>query len=431
MGKLNSFVLTELGSEEPQPETIQQKILVEALNITRSVITGAEITDVRLLDNTSRDLYFAATQGEAWNRGSLNEISARKAHRFPVDETPATSAGAYVFQTGKSYSIPNLTKTVGIFYSEKLTFPGVTRIIVAPIKVGNKVFGVLDIRGSGKGRFSRNAESIADLLGRQLGLYQYLATTIGKLQKAELELQAQVQERIQTLEDLAHQIKSPIYQAQARVQAVLRTSLSDERLETSLLAIRGLTRKAKSVTMSTMLYSSLAKNKTIRPKLQELDSDSLIKILIEAASDNKLMIEPDRQISIYVERKSFEVLDHNDIKIDRDLLEQAINNLLDNAGKYSFNSTTVRVYGGLTASSRFHITVENEGLSLKPTEVGKCTSRGWRGDTATWTTGEGSGIGLWIVDNIMSIHKGELIIIPTDSRDKTEIKLVFPSTAEG
>jgi signal transduction histidine kinase len=43
------------------------------------------------------------------------------------------------------------------------------------------------------------------------------------------------------------------------------------------------------------------------------------------------------------------------------------------------------------------------------------------------TTGEGSGIGLWIVDHIMKAHEGELIVVPTTSDGITEVKLVFPS----
>jgi signal transduction histidine kinase/GAF domain-containing protein len=424
IGKLNSFVLKELKSATPD----ERVIFTEALKITGSVIDGAEVMDVRLLDKEKRELYFAAVHGKAWSRGSRAEITERRAHTFPVDETPPTSAGAHVFQTGSVYKIRSVNKMVeGTFYSEKLTFPEVKRMIVAPIKVESDIFGVLDIRGTGRRAFPRNAEAIAELLGRQLGLYHYLATTIGKLHETELDLKAQMDERIRSLEDLAHQIKSPVYQAHERVQNILRGGLADERLDLGMRAVRGLTRKAKRVTHSTMLYASIARKKTIKPKLTKLDSDYMIPMLIEAASDNSLTIEPRRQISIQVDRDSFLVLDTNGVHADRDLLEQAVNNLLDNAGKYSYERTTVEVFGGLTGTNRFHITVCNRGLPIKASEILKCIERGWRSDMATWSTGEGSGIGLWIVNTIMGLHYGELIIIPTDPEDRTEIKLVFPN----
>ena len=56
-------------------------------------------------------------------------------------------------------------------------------MIIAPIQVEDKKFGVLDIRGTGKRHFPRQAEAIAELLGQQLGLYRYLAAIIGQLRK--------------------------------------------------------------------------------------------------------------------------------------------------------------------------------------------------------------------------------------------------------
>ena len=425
IGKLNNYVLKELASVNPN----EKRIMAEALRITRAVVKDAEIMDVRLVDETTNELFFFATDGDDWNKGSIREVANRKAHRFSVGSQPPTSAGAHVMQTRQTYSIPDITHR-GSFYSEQLTFPGVKRMIVAPLKVESEIFGVLDIRGTGKKGFPRNAEAIADLLGVQLGLYHYLAKTVGKLHKVELDLEAQAQERIQTLEDLAHQIKGPIYQAHERIQSVLRATLSDERLENSLLAIRGLARKSKRVTMSTMLYSALARNKHIQPKPELLDYAYLIRMLIEAASDNSLMIDPRRRLNIQVDRKSFEIVDQIAFEADRDLLEQAVNNLLDNAGKYSFENTVIDVYGGITATGRFHVTVENEGLPLSSVDIQNCVKRGWRSDLAKWTTGEGSGIGLWIVDSIMIAQKGSLVIIPTDAESKTQIKLIIPKAKD-
>src|SRR5205085_1373875 len=93
--------------------------------------------------------------------------------------------------------------------------------------------------------------------------------------------------------------------------------------------------------------------------------------------------------------------------------------------KYSYKDTTIRVFCGITGTNRFHITVLNTGLSIHPTEITRCVERGWRGSDAKWTTGEGTGIGLWVVDNIMRAHEGNLLITPT-SEGVTEVKLVFP-----
>jgi signal transduction histidine kinase len=149
-------------------------------------------------------------------------------------------------------------------------------------------------------------------------------------------------------------------------------------------------------------------------------------MLVESATDNQLMIETSRNIRIVVDRKSFEVLNSVIVLADIDLLEQAINNVLDNAAKYSYRDTSIRMSAGLTHGGRFHISVLNTGLKIGKADVKHCIERGWRSEMATLTTGEGSGIGLWIVNLIMQIHQGELIVSPTNAKNQTDVKLIMP-----
>jgi signal transduction histidine kinase len=114
------------------------------------------------------------------------------------------------------------------------------------------------------------------------------------------------------------------------------------------------------------------------------------------------------------------------VRFDRHLLEQAILNLLDNAAKYSFSDTVIGIYGGLTGPDRFHISIVNKGFRLSASDAAKAVKRGWRSEDARHSTGEGSGIGLWIVDNIMKAHGGELVVVPSDLDGYTEVKLIFP-----
>jgi CheY-like chemotaxis protein len=103
---------------------------------------------------------------------------------------------------------------------------------------------------------------------------------------------------------------------------------------------------------------------------------------------------------------------------------------MDNAAKYSYDRSTVRVGAGIQArGSEYFIAFANEGFEVRPEEIAKLKERGYRSDRAVWATGEGSGIGLWIVDEIMKAHGGRLLIIPTQNRI-TEVRLVFPLLKE-
>ena len=225
VSRLNRFVQAELTRDMPN----ELRILNEALKLTSNVIHGAEIMDVRLFDARTNELYFAATHGAAWNQGTESEIEERKRRRFRVLEEPG-SAGAHVFKTAQLYVVKDAETDP--YYSK--TFPSIKQMIVAPMSVERERFGVLDIRANAGSEFSTHAEAVAELLGQQIGLYYYLAKVMQRLRQAETELKDHVSalkklqnQQAQTFEDLEHQFKSPIVQAYARIESVLKEAPDD------------------------------------------------------------------------------------------------------------------------------------------------------------------------------------------------------------
>jgi signal transduction histidine kinase len=396
-------------------ELNEVRIFGEALELAESAIRGADILDIRLLDEPKQELYYFATRGAEWEAGGPGQSAARKAVRYPVDYGSPASIGAQVVGSGRTYMATDLT-TDPLFHGR---FPRTKRFIAVPVRSRDKIIGVLDIRGTGPSDFAKHAVPIAELLGQQLGLYNYLGSTI-------LELRRTQKEQTETYQDLGHQLKSPIFQAQARIQSVLRSLPSDGPMTANFNAIRGLLGKAKRVAMGIRLFAQLAGKRVELSQSVPLRADDLIKTLIQYASDHRMLLGTERGVTFHVDPKGFEALRKNEVRLDYDLLEQAVNNVLDNAFKYSFPKTTVRIGGGITSTGWFHISVINEGIRLRASEIDKSKERGWRSEDAEATTGEGSGLGLWIVDHIMKAHKGELVVVPTTASNLTEVKLLFP-----
>ena len=366
IGEMNDFVYKELTKDKPE----ESRIFKKALQVISPVIKGADVMNVHRNYGTTPDLDFVK------------------------------------FDT--------------------------KRRIVAPISIKDEVYGELDIRVKGKSPFPSRAGVMADLVGRQLGLYLYLQTIVGELRTTQADLKdkniglEKVQaQQIQAFQDLWHQLQSPMLPALTRIQLLLKQAPAKSKLESDLLAIRGLFRKVRRVSMSLKLFVELARKETIQAKTSPVQPKDLIQMLIEGARDNQLMTDPHRDIRFNVDKLSLETFRATYIEINLDLLAQAVMNILDNARKYSFDKTEIRIYGGLTKTGRFHLTVSNTGLPIRPEEVTQCIERHWRGGRAELTVGEGSGIGLWIVHNIMKGHKGDLVIIPTEEHI-TEVKLVFP-----
>lgn len=420
VGQLTALAKRELSRPTPN----EQYILREALRVASSSIQGADILDIRLFDESRGELYLAATYGDAWHSGSTSDRDQRIKKRYPVNGELHRSIGASVFLTREVYMANDSTHDVA-----DDMFPETRRILVVPIVMEDKCFGVIDIRGVGDNAFPRHARSIAGLLGEQLGLYHYLSMLIGRMQTAESELRRSMEVQARTMEDLKHQLSTPIIQLHKRIQSVLlsRAVMSDEYLLRRLQAVRGLSSKSKRVSMNTGLFAALAAESVIPFESVRLSFERLSRLLAEAAADTEIMLERYRSISVRVEKRSIEIVRDFEVDVDPNLLEQAVSCILDNAGKYSFNDTTIRVYCGVTGTGRFHITVANTGIKLLPSDVRFCSTRGWRSQQAIDSTGEGTGIGLWVVDAIMKAHGGELVVVPTSSDGVTEAKLVFPA----
>lgn len=226
------------------------------------------------------------------------------------------------------------------------------------------------------------------------------------------------------IEDLEHQLRGPLSAALARLNYILREKKFDSSLEKEILAIRGLCRKANRVAESARLFVLFdSPEPQIRLNRMRISNDGLRRMLVECAQDNEILLSPERRITIKCDLNGFDSI--REFYADPELLQQAINNLLDNAGKYSFPNTTVLI-SAQCAKEKVFITVVNQGIRIRPQELSTCLTRGWRGQESMMVTGEGSGIGLWVVDRIMKAHEGAILISPTDTSNQTSVRLEFP-----
>ena len=94
---------------------------------------------------------------------------------------------------------------------------------------------------------------------------------------------------------------------------------------------------------------------------------------------------------------------------DSEALSRAIRNLLDNAVKYSLDNKTVWVdvarHGGHVA-----IQVRDRGLGISPAEQKEILKKFVRGSAAGKAGVKGTGIGLTMVQHIVSAHRGKLLL---------------------
>jgi signal transduction histidine kinase len=436
LGALDDFAFDALARGVADAERL---ICEEALRLAASAMKGADVLDVRVADEDEGVLRLFAVHGDAWERADATPL---RQFTFPLDDSDdaawadALQKGGTCMRTGNS---------IERFYSEN--FPGASQMMTFPIPLPGGRRGVLDVCTTGGESFSEHDTAFAEVLSKRLGCYGCQTLGLERMAAADaarlaaldraLEAEAKLEEseqiHNQLHEDLSHQLRSPIISAHARVQKVLSREPLGNELKKKLQAIRGLCSKVSKVTMSTKLFAALARGDAFVPNLSPLWHDDLYKMLVELVSDNGLLVHPAQCVSFRINLQAMTSLPTSNplADVDNDLIQQALNNLLDNAGKYSYENTTVRIAAALDKDDNFFISVVNRGLPINASDARECTKRRWRGDKAKKTIGEGSGLGLWIVKHIMNAHGGKLEVIPTTTpNNETEVRLVFPKRRE-
>ena len=117
--------------------------------------------------------------------------------------------------------------------------------------------------------------------------------------------------------------------------------------------------------------------------------------------------------------------DHLPAYGDRDMVQQAVANLLDNAVKFSPPGSTVRLEARL-AGGRLAISVSDQGPGIPPEDRARASERFFRGEAARSTPG--AGLGLALVQAVAQLHGGESML--EDAAPGLRARLVLPVAEE-
>jgi len=406
----------------------EMEVFRKALDLANKVIPCAQINDIRLADKEKKYLEYVVFWGDEWERGNQDEIVARKARTFLLND-PGNSVGARVLHENRAI-IDNKTSENPEY---RHAFPDLTTgMIIAPIGTATDVVGVMDFRTTEDRTFPRYATTIVELLGRQLGLYHALAATVKDVETHRAKLAKVVQQQQNFFKDISHQLKNPINDAvNWASQAIDKANPVPRYLYTLQGGIRSVRRVARTMGVLEKLLAE--KRLSIKKEVLDLRSGDFERLLVECAEDNEMSVKtrnPDMRIRFAVDKDSLLVTVPGIVYADLDLLEQCINNILDNAGKYSYRNTTVHIGVSLSTSGKFVIWIENSGFGFQSGEAAQAKTREWRSTEAQDVTGEGSGIGLWFVDHVIMAMGGELQIIPFNQERRTQIELLLPVTKQ-
>ncbi len=161
----------------------------------------------------------------------------------------------------------------------------------------------------------------------------------------------------------------------------------------------------------------------IKSNLEEVQNLSkLVNILLELARNNKITLEKVKvfdvannsinKLSSLAKKKNITILNNItnlEINANKDILEEVMVIIIDNAIKYSDKNTTIKLY-----SKNNKIFIEDEGIGIKEKDIKYIFDRFYRGDKSH--SSEGYGLGLSLAKHLT--EKMKMKITAYNNHDK-------------
>ena len=294
----------------------------------------------------------------------------------------------------------------GMGHHPELAQQGMKSGIFIPLGFEDSVIGVLIVRSHHKATFSNTDLELLKLFGSMASM------AIQKTQAYE-EAEEALRKRDLFIGMAAHELRSPLTPLRIYAQ-VIENMLATEKMPPANIGEK----LVEEVSRLTKLVNELLQVKQIsKGKLQYTFETCYLHEIINAAIKNFQFAHPER----YIHFVNAITDDSAFLYGDFDKLLQVTTNILNNAAKYSPQTSTITVYLE-KHDHHFTLRVKDEGIGIDKKDLPHIFSEFYRGKDSQ---ADGMGLGLFLTKKIITKHKGK-IMIESKKHHGTEVTITLP-----
>jgi signal transduction histidine kinase len=215
--------------------------------------------------------------------------------------------------------------------------------------------------------------------------------------------------------DASHQLRTPLTALQGQVDLALRQDRSPEDYRRVLTLVQSKTRHLRQI-IDGLMFLSRADAEARRPVLEGISLDGWLRDRLETWPD------PRRSDVVYESEASEKcrVLAHPP------LLGEMLNNLLDNAAKYSPPQTPITVRLSRN-NGEVSFSVSNTGEGIAPVDLPNVFEPFFRSQDARLRGSQGIGLGLSVAARIAAVFGGRITAQSTPGKGAT-FSVVLPES---
>ncbi len=218
------------------------------------------------------------------------------------------------------------------------------------------------------------------------------------------KLQNMDQQRSEFVSDASHELKTPLASMKILVESMLyQDNVPEEVYKDFLSDVNGEIDRMNRLITDLLLISKMDSD-IVTINLEKVPISTLVKKCVTALAP----IAAEREIEL-----AADFTDDFEIECDPLKMRQALNNLIENAIKYTKNGGHVRVktkrYG-----NEAHIIIEDNGVGMSEEHLEHIFERFYRVDKARSRETGGTGLGLHIVRRIALMHGGRVEVQSTE-----------------
>jgi signal transduction histidine kinase len=215
--------------------------------------------------------------------------------------------------------------------------------------------------------------------------------------------------------DAAHELRTPLAVIQAQVHVLRHASGEAEKANASDELNVGVARTASLI--QKLLLTAKVSAENFAPRLENIDLSAFVQermaTLSVLAAQKSIDIELDAPPACWV-------------RIDRETFVSAVDNVLDNAIRYTPEGGHIQVHIALLDTDKVRLRIDDNGAGIAPDLYERVFERFYR---VGGTDQQGSGLGLAIVKRVLALHGGEVALSPGLSQRGLSVALTLPTGA--